>query len=60
MASNISLVVTSCARHDLLRQTLDSFITTTDMQPRETIIVEDSDTPMPEVAVQLPAPRKLF
>lgn len=48
MASNITLVITSCDRHSLLKQTIDSFIETTDMQPQETIIVEDSTVPQPD------------
>jgi len=45
--TNISLVVTSCARHDLLQQTLGSFYLRTDLEPQELIIIEDSDAPMP-------------
>lgn len=48
MASNFTLVITSCDRHDLLRRTIDSFIECTDQQPQETVIVEDSSVPMPE------------
>lgn len=48
MASNITLVITSCDRHDLLKVTIDSFIATMDAPPQATIIVEDSHAPMPE------------
>lgn len=41
MDSNITLVVTSCGRHDLLQQTLESFIKCVDILPQETVIVED-------------------
>jgi hypothetical protein len=47
VASNYTLAVTSCNRHDLLRQTLQSFIDTADLMPQETIIIEDGDTPEP-------------
>jgi hypothetical protein len=46
--SNISMVVTSCGRHDLLRSTLESFYQFTDIEPQQLIIVEDSDAEMPE------------
>lgn len=42
-----TLAVTSCARHDLLKFTLDSFIECMDQMPHETVIVEDSDVPKP-------------
>lgn len=42
-----TLVVTSCDRHDLLRETLDSFIATAEEKPHETVIVEDSAAPEP-------------
>ena len=42
-----SLLVTSCGRHDLLAQTLNSFIEQADVLPQETIIVEDGPTPAP-------------
>jgi hypothetical protein len=45
--SGITLVVTSCDRHDLLRIALDSFLSQADLHPQETIIVEDSVVPMP-------------
>jgi hypothetical protein len=47
MASNITLVITSCNRHALLRQTLQSFLDCTDVTPEATIIVEDSTEPAP-------------
>src|ERR1700676_1449010 len=45
-----ALCVTSCNRHDLLRVTIDSFMNAGcgGINPRCTIICEDSDTPMPE------------
>lgn len=46
--TNITMVVTSCNRHDLLRQTLESFYQVTDVEPQQVIIIEDSDTPRPE------------
>jgi len=48
MASNITLAVTSCNRHDLLKQTLESFWETAQTTPQETLICEDSDAPKPE------------
>lgn len=42
MNCHYALVVTSCNRHDLLKQALDSFILTSSVKPRCTIIVEDS------------------
>ena len=42
------LAVTSCGRFDLLRATIDSFINCADTEPVKTIIVEDSDAPMPD------------
>jgi hypothetical protein len=48
MDSNVTLVLTSCDRHDLLKITLDSFIACSDEQPQETIIIEDSTVPMPQ------------
>lgn len=50
MGSNISLVVTSCDRHDLLKETLDSFIRVNcgGAKPDACIIVEDGPTPMPD------------
>lgn len=46
-ASDVTLVVTSCDRHDLLKITLDSFLARTDQPPQETIVIEDSPVPMP-------------
>ncbi|HEY3704503.1 MAG TPA: hypothetical protein VGL22_05540, partial [Terracidiphilus sp.] len=45
--SNITLVVTSCQRHDLLKTTLETLYRNTDIEPRELIVVEDSEAPMP-------------
>lgn len=42
-----TLAVTSCDRHHLLKQTLDSFLQTVSVFPSATVIVEDSDLPMP-------------
>jgi hypothetical protein len=42
-----SLLITSCNRHDLLEKTIKSFLKTADVQPRQIVIVEDGDTPMP-------------
>ncbi len=39
--TDITLVVTSCGRHDLLNRTVNSFYKKTDLYPDETIIVED-------------------
>jgi hypothetical protein len=43
-----TLAITSCDRHDLLKQTLESFCNTADIMPRQTIVVEDGPTPMPD------------
>lgn len=45
-----SLLITSCDRHALLKETLDSFIRVQcgGIKPRDTFIVEDSCVPMPE------------
>ena len=50
MGSNITMVVTSANRHDLLKSTLDTFIEVHcgGCKPDRTIIIEDGDTPMPE------------
>lgn len=50
MGSNTTLVITSCDRHDLLKETLDSFIRVNcgGAKPDATIIIEDSTVPMPE------------
>lgn len=42
-----TLVVTSSNRHHLLQQTLASFMATADIQPREIIVVEDSNAERP-------------
>jgi hypothetical protein len=49
LASNITMVVTSCDRHDLLRDTLNSLIGVHcgGMRPDRCIVVEDSTIPMP-------------
>ena len=44
---NYTLVITSCARHDLLRITLDSFIKYADLLPVATVIVEDGGVDAP-------------
>jgi hypothetical protein len=46
------MVVTSCNRHDLLKQTLDSFVASVDIAPETTIIVEDGLANRPEWLVQ--------
>lgn len=43
-----SLLITSCNRHDLLKQTFETFLESADIPPREIIIVEDGDAPSPE------------
>ena len=50
--SNYTMVVTSCNRHDLLKQTLDSFAATVDIAPETTIIVEDGLASRPDWLVQ--------
>jgi len=40
-----TLAVTSCDRHDLLKQTLDSFFQHVDVAPREVLILEDGPLP---------------
>ena len=42
-----TLVVTSCDRHDLLEQTLRSFVEYADQKPARTVIVEDSSRHRP-------------
>ena len=42
-----TLAVTSCDRHDLLRRTLSSFIECVNVNPVETIILEDGPAPEP-------------
>lgn len=46
--ADISLAVTSCDRHDLLKVTLESFYAVCDLVPREVIIFEDSRRVIPE------------
>jgi hypothetical protein len=48
--TNITMVITSCERFDLLKQTLDTFIGVGcgGSKPDTTIIVEDSAAPMPD------------
>lgn len=46
--TNISMLVTSCNRHDLLKATLESFYAVVDIEPQELIIYEDSPAEMPE------------
>jgi len=50
MGSNTTMVLTSCDRHDLLKETLDSFIRVNcgGGKPDATIIIEDSTVPMPD------------
>lgn len=50
MGSNVTAVFTSCNRHDLLKRTLDSFISMRagSSKPDAAIIIEDGDTPMPQ------------
>jgi hypothetical protein len=45
--SDITVVATSCDRQDLLKITLDSFLTHADQQPDQTILIEDSPAPIP-------------
>jgi len=42
-----TLAVTSCDRHDLLRRTLQSFSDCVNVNPAETVIVEDGPRPRP-------------
>jgi GT2 family glycosyltransferase len=46
--TNISMLVTSCNRHDLLKATLESFYAICDQEPQELIVFEDSEAEMPE------------
>lgn len=48
MNVDYTLVVTACGRDDLLRMTLESFYEHADEVPREAVVIEDSDAPMPE------------
>lgn len=45
------LGITSCSRHDLLEKTMESFARSVNIKPRVTVIVEDSDLPMPAFLV---------
>ena len=42
-----TMVLTSCNRHDLLKQTLDSFCSHVDIVPAKTIIIEDGQVSKP-------------
>jgi hypothetical protein len=46
--TNISMLITSCNRPDLLKTTLESYFQNCDIEPQEVIIYEDSDQPKPE------------
>lgn len=46
--TNISMLITSCNRHDLLKATLESFYAVVDIEPQELIIYEDSDAEQPQ------------
>jgi len=46
--TRISMLITSCARYELLKTTLESFYQVCDLAPQEVIIYEDSELPMPE------------
>jgi hypothetical protein len=50
MPSNITIIVTSCDRHDLLRDTMYSFIQVHcgGMRPDHCIVVEDGAAPVPQ------------
>lgn len=56
----ITLVVTSCGRHDLLERTLRSFCQFNTFPVKETVIVEDGPLPVPSFLAQLTqlGPRK--
>ena len=45
MAEDFSIVITSCGRFDLLRETIDSLFAHLDQTPAKTIIIEDSGKP---------------
>lgn len=45
---NYTLVITSCGRPHLLKQTWAALMATLDQGPRQTIIIEDGDTPRPD------------
>jgi len=53
----ITGVIISSNRHDLLRQTLDSFNRYADLNLQETIFIEDSEAPRPEWLTQGAFPR---
>lgn len=54
MASDpYTVVVTSCARHDLLQVTLASLYTHLDRLPAETVLIEDSGTPPPAAVLDV-------
>ncbi|HEV2397932.1 MAG TPA: hypothetical protein VGS27_13380 [Candidatus Sulfotelmatobacter sp.] len=40
--TNISMLITSCNRHDLLKETLTTFYQTVDIVPQQIVIYEDS------------------
>lgn len=46
--TRISLLITSCDRHDLLKSTLDAFLEKADIPPQQICIYEDSDAPKPQ------------
>src|SRR5579859_2961326 len=46
--TNISMCLTSCGRHDLLKATLESFYLVVDQEPQEVLIYEDSEAGKPE------------
>lgn len=51
----VTLVVTSCGRHDLLERTLRSFVRHNTFPIKETVIVEDSPLPPPSWLADLTA-----
>ncbi len=52
--SDVTLVVTSCNRHDLLEVTLRSFAKFNDLPVARTVIVEDSDQGPPKWLTKMP------
>lgn len=53
--SDLTVVLTSCRRHDLLAKTLESFFATNDYPIHEFIIIEDSDMEgVREIAARFP------
>lgn len=52
--TNISMCVTSCGRHDLLKQTLESFYAVVDQEPQEVLIYEDGPDRAPEWLQEAP------